>query len=202
MRRMCLSTHLVPFISHVVPPTLSSIVWNSVLVVIQSFNPLPDIHPKWDSSLHKTSKGNKILCTPVLRTRCTTLPGSGCVWSSCRSIRRFGGLPSGLLAGVSWTLLYWHWRLPFLTRSNHRDWRWFRLTRGCLLRSRPTCHGIRRTVIDTARGSLVFRFFCIILRLDPCRTGPLPPHSPSPTSPCLIGLMPRTPPLLYCPTYT
>ena len=45
-----------------------------------------------------------------------------------------------------------------------------------LLRSRPTCHGIRRTVIDTARESLVFRFFCIILRLDPCRTGPLPPH--------------------------
>src|SRR6266702_5077485 len=45
-----------------------------------------------------------------------------------------------------------------------------------MLRSRPTCHGIRRTVIDTARGSLVFHFFCIILRLDPCRTGPLPPH--------------------------
>src|SRR6266702_3434470 len=62
-----------------------------------------------------------------------------------------------------------------------------------LLRSRPTCHGIRRTVIDTARESLVFRFFCIILRLDPCRTGPLPPHLPSPTSSCLIGLMPRTP---------
>ncbi len=57
-----------------------------------------------------------------------------------------------------------------------------------LLRSRPTCHGIRRTVIDTARESLVFHFFCIILRLDPCRTGPLPPHWPSPTSSCLIGL--------------
>src|SRR6266704_334601 len=26
-----------------------------------------------------------------------------------------------------------------------------------VLRSRPTCHGIRRTVIDIARGSLVFR---------------------------------------------
>src|SRR6266702_4196189 len=62
-----------------------------------------------------------------------------------------------------------------------------------MLRSRPTCHGIRRTVIDTARESLVFHFFCIILRLDPCRTGPLPPHCPSPTSSCLIGLMPRTP---------
>src|SRR6266702_6772289 len=34
-----------------------------------------------------------------------------------------------------------------------------------LLRSRPTCHGIRRTVIDIARASLVFHFFCIILRL-------------------------------------
>src|SRR6266702_6487558 len=40
-----------------------------------------------------------------------------------------------------------------------------------MLRSRPTCHGIRRTVIDIARESLVFHFFCIILRLDPCRTG-------------------------------
>src|SRR6266702_733980 len=40
-----------------------------------------------------------------------------------------------------------------------------------VLRSRPTCHGIRRTVIDTARESSIFRFFCIILRLDPCQTG-------------------------------
>src|SRR6266702_393170 len=49
--------------------------------------------------------------------------------------------------------------------------------RGCvfMLRLRPTCHGIRRTVIDTARESLIFHFFCIILRLDPCRTRlPLP----------------------------
>src|SRR6266702_1820371 len=44
-------------------------------------------------------------------------------------------------------------------------------TTATLLRSRPTCHGIRRTVIDIARESLVFHFFCIILRLDPCRTG-------------------------------
>src|SRR6266702_6582466 len=40
-----------------------------------------------------------------------------------------------------------------------------------MLRSRPTCHGIRRTVIDTARESLVFHFFRIILCLDPCQTG-------------------------------
>src|SRR6266702_3480246 len=69
-----------------------------------------------------------------------------------------------------------------------------------LLRSRPTCHGIRRTVIDTARECLGFHFFCIILRLDPCRTGPLPPHCPSPTSSRLIGLMPRTPHHVYCLT--
>src|SRR6266702_4776859 len=43
--------------------------------------------------------------------------------------------------------------------------------RGGVLRSRPTCHGIRRTVIDIARESLVFFFFRIILRLNPCRTG-------------------------------
>src|SRR6266702_3728515 len=40
-----------------------------------------------------------------------------------------------------------------------------------VLRSRPTCHGIRRTVIDTARESFIFFFFRIIFRLDPCRTG-------------------------------
>ncbi len=59
-----------------------------------------------------------------------------------------------------------------------------------LLRSRPTCHGIRRTVIDIARESLVFHFFRIILRLDPCRTGLLQPPRPSSTSSHLIGLMP------------
>src|SRR6266702_1928286 len=42
---------------------------------------------------------------------------------------------------------------------------------GAVLRSRPTCHGIRRTVIDIARESLVFFFFRVILRLNPCRTG-------------------------------
>src|SRR6266702_1866974 len=62
-----------------------------------------------------------------------------------------------------------------------------------MLRSRPTCHGIRRTVIDIARESLVFHFFCIILRLDPCRTGLLQPPRPSSTSSRLIGLMTRTP---------
>src|SRR6266702_855501 len=62
-----------------------------------------------------------------------------------------------------------------------------------LLRSRPTCHGIRRTVIDIARESLVFHFFCIILRLDPCRTGPFLITDLAPTSSRLIGLMTRTP---------
>ncbi len=45
-----------------------------------------------------------------------------------------------------------------------------------VLRSRPACHGIRRTVIDTARESFVFHFFCIILRLDPCQTRLLQLH--------------------------
>ncbi len=40
-----------------------------------------------------------------------------------------------------------------------------------LLRSCPTCHRIRHTVIDIARESSIFHFFCIILRLDPCWTG-------------------------------
>src|SRR6266702_3958798 len=62
-----------------------------------------------------------------------------------------------------------------------------------LLRSRPTCHGIRRTVIDTARESLVLHFFCIILRLDPCRTGLFLIADLTPTSSRLIGLMTRTP---------
>src|SRR6266571_2323805 len=62
-----------------------------------------------------------------------------------------------------------------------------------LLRSRPTCHGIRRTVIDIARESLVFHFFCIILRLDPCRTGLLLITDLAPTSSRLVGLMTRTP---------
>src|SRR6266581_5592668 len=48
---------------------------------------------------------------------------------------------------------------------------WIKTPVPLLLRSRPTCHGIRRTVIDIARESLVFFFFRIILRLDPCRTG-------------------------------
>src|SRR6266702_3790889 len=56
-----------------------------------------------------------------------------------------------------------------------------------LLRSRPTCHGIRRTVIDIARESLVFHFFCIILRLDPCRTGPFLITDLAPTPSRLIG---------------
>src|SRR6266702_4544981 len=62
-----------------------------------------------------------------------------------------------------------------------------------VLRSRPTCHGIRRTVIDIARESLVFHFFCIILRLDPCRTGLFLITDLTPTSSRLIGLMTRTP---------
>ena len=45
-----------------------------------------------------------------------------------------------------------------------------------VLRSHPTCHGIQRTVIDTARESFIFRFFHIILRLDPCQTGLLQLH--------------------------
>ncbi len=44
-----------------------------------------------------------------------------------------------------------------------------------VLRSRPTCHGIRRTVIDTARESIHFPLLLIILRLDPCQTGLLQP---------------------------
>src|SRR6266702_2955038 len=62
-----------------------------------------------------------------------------------------------------------------------------------MLRSRPTCHGIRRTVIDIARESLVFHFFCIILSLDPCRTGLFLIIDLAPTSSRLIGLMTRTP---------
>src|SRR6266702_502015 len=62
-----------------------------------------------------------------------------------------------------------------------------------VLRSRPTCHGIRRTVIDIARESLVFHFFCIILRLDPCRTGLFLITDLAPTPSRLIGLMTRTP---------
>src|SRR6266702_7415030 len=62
-----------------------------------------------------------------------------------------------------------------------------------MLRSRPTCHGIRRTVIDIARESLVFHFFCIILRLDSCRTGPFLITDLAPTPSRLIGLMTQTP---------
>src|SRR6266702_156117 len=61
--------------------------------------------------------------------------------------------------------------------------------RRIVLRSRPTCHGIRRTVIDIARESLVFHFFCIILRLAPCRTGLFLITDLAPTSSRLIGLM-------------
>ncbi len=62
-----------------------------------------------------------------------------------------------------------------------------------MLRSRPTCHGIRRTVIDIARESLVSYFFRIILRLDPCRTGLLLllDHLSRHNAP--IGLMPEPP---------
>src|SRR6266702_4071422 len=62
-----------------------------------------------------------------------------------------------------------------------------------MLRSRPTCLGLRRTVIDISRESLVFHFVCIILRLDPCRTGPFLITDLAPTPSRLIGLMTRTP---------
>src|SRR6266702_1463654 len=52
---------------------------------------------------------------------------------------------------------------------------WWQICLCAVLRSRPTCHGIRCTVIDTARESLIFHFFCIILCLDPCWTGLLQP---------------------------
>src|SRR6266702_4680740 len=68
------------------------------------------------------------------------------------------------------------WPVPKTATEVRKVLGFFNFYRPFMLRSRPTCHGIRRTVIDTARGSLVFHFFCIILRLDPCRTGPLPPH--------------------------
>jgi len=62
-----------------------------------------------------------------------------------------------------------------------------------MLRSRPTCRGIWRTVIDTARESVHFPLLCIILRLRPMLDQITSTSWPSPMSPHLIGLMPRTP---------
>ena len=142
MRCVCVITRLVPLISHVVPLTPLSIVWMTVLFDIESFNPLPRIHSKWDSlsSLHIVSEGHEIACTPILRTYHATPPEM----SSCRSVCQAGSyiviladrasdLTMRPLAGTSWASLCWHWRLRFLACNKCRDWQ------GDLQRLRSRC---------------------------------------------------------------